>query len=60
MISVERKNLPENKSRPLSIEEITQRRELIKSRTEESISQLNNDDSLNNVFNQRRRKISIR
>ena len=40
MISVERKNLPENKHRPLTIEEISQRRELVKSRTTESINQL--------------------
>ena len=40
MISVERQHLPENKHRPLTIEQITQRRELINSRTEESISEL--------------------
>lgn len=53
MISVEKKNLPENKHRPLTIEEITQRREMVKSVTVESINHLPNQfNSLYNLSDQ--------
>lgn len=60
MISVEKKNLPENKHRPLTIDEINQRREMVKSKTEESINNfvnqfnnitINEKDSINYLDN---------